>query len=99
MTTPAPGRPAPPLSARALRVFAEFFRFEAAGGIVLICAAALALVCANSPLAAVYEASRAFPLGIGAGAWSITKPAELWINDGLMAVFFLLVALEIKRET
>lgn len=75
---------------RAQRALIEFFRLEAAGGMVLIAAAALALGCANSPLNTAYEAFRHFPLG--------PKPAEWWINDGLMAVFFLLVALEIKRE-
>ncbi|NUS39775.1 MAG: Na+/H+ antiporter NhaA [Lysobacter sp.] len=97
MTTPS--STAPHLPGRALRALAEFFRLEAAGGIVLILAAALALACANSPFAAAYEAFRALPLAIGVGAWSLAKPALLWINDGLMAVFFLLVALEIKRET
>jgi Na+:H+ antiporter, NhaA family len=85
-------------SARAVRALAEFFRLEAASGIVLIGAAVLALVCANSPLRALYDALREMPLAIGAGELRIAKPALLWINDGLMAVFFLLVALEIKRE-
>ena len=75
--------------ARAQRALAEFFRLEAAGGIVLIGAAALALLFANSPLHDAYQAFRHFDIG---------KPVEWWINDGLMAVFFLLVALEIKRE-
>ncbi len=76
--------------ARAQRALTEFFRLEAAGGIVLIVAALLALACANSPWHAAYEAFRHFPIA--------AKPVEWWINDGLMAVFFLLVALEIKRE-
>jgi Na+:H+ antiporter, NhaA family len=88
----------PPLSARALHALAEFFRLEAAGGIVLIGAALLALVCANSPLQPAYAALRELPLAIGLGDVRIAKPALAWINDGLMAVFFLLVALEIKRE-
>ena len=87
------------LPGRALRALAEFFRLEAAGGIVLVLAAALALACANSPLAPWYEAFRALPVSVAFGSWSLAKPALLWINDGLMAVFFLLVALEIKRET
>jgi NhaA family Na+:H+ antiporter len=86
------------LSARALHALGEFFRLEAAGGIVLIAAAAVALVCANSPLVHAYEGLRDFPLALGWGEWRLAKPALLWINDGLMAVFFLLVALEIKRE-
>jgi NhaA family Na+:H+ antiporter len=83
---------------RAVRALADFFRLEAAGGIVLIAAAALAMLCANSPLAAGYESLRQLPLSVGIGAFALAKPLLLWINDGLMAVFFLLVALEIKRE-
>ena len=75
--------------ARAQRALADFFRLEAAGGIVLIGAALLALAFANSPLHDAYQAFRHFDIG---------KPVEWWINDGLMAVFFLVVALEIKRE-
>jgi len=85
-------------SPRALRGLAEFFRLEAAGGIVLIAAAVLAMVAANSPLVSYYEGFRALPVQVRVGALDIAKPLLLWINDGLMAVFFLLVALEIKRE-
>jgi NhaA family Na+:H+ antiporter len=81
--------------ADALRRLGDFLRLEAAGGIVLIGAALLALACANSPLRPAYEAFRDAPVG----AFGFAKPLQLWINDGLMAVFFLLVALEIKRET
>ncbi len=70
---------------RAMRALQEFFRLEAAGGLLLIVAAALALAIADSPWQAVYAQWRGHALH--------------WINDGLMAVFFLLVALEIKRET
>ena len=90
--------PAGSLRARALHALSEFLRLEAAGGIVLIGAAALALICANSPLVDAYEGFRNLPVQIGIGAIKIAKPMLLWINDGLMAVFFLLVALEIKRE-
>ena len=84
---------------RALHALIEFFRLEAAGGITLIAAAALALLAANSPAHDSYEAFRSFVLKIGLGDVAIAKPLLLWINDGLMAIFFLLVALEIKRET
>lgn len=84
---------------RALHALTEFFRLEAAGGITLIAAAALALIAANSPAVDGYEAFRGYVLKIGAGDFAIAKPLLLWINDGLMAIFFLLVALEIKRET
>ena len=92
-TTPAP------LRSRAMRALGEFFRLEAAGGIMLIGAAVLALVFANSPLNEAYDAFRDMPVQVRVGALDIAKPALLWINDGLMAIFFLLVALEIKRET
>jgi len=93
MTQPTPF-PLP----RAIRAFAEFFRLEAASGIVLILAAAFALLCVNSPLATYYEALLDLPVAITIGPFGIDKPSLLWVNDALMAVFFLLVALEIKRE-
>ncbi|QYR52759.1 Na+/H+ antiporter NhaA [Lysobacter soyae] len=86
------------LAQRAARLAADFLRLEAAGGILLIGAALLALICANSPLEQFYEHFREMPLQIRVGSLDIAKPMLLWINDGLMAVFFLLVALEIKRE-
>ncbi|WP_255323037.1 Na+/H+ antiporter NhaA [Lysobacter sp. K5869] len=88
----------PRMPRRALRALSEFFRLEAAGGIVLIAAAVLALIAANSPLHAAYEAFREIPVQVRVGALDISKPLLLWINDGLMAIFFLVVALEIKRE-
>lgn len=86
-------------SPRGLRALSEFFRLEAAGGILLIAAAILAMAAANSPLAFAYDAFRDAPVHVRIGELEIAKPLLLWINDGLMAVFFLLVALEIKRET
>jgi NhaA family Na+:H+ antiporter len=83
----------------AVQLLADFFRLEAASGILLIVAAALALVCANTPLDDAYHAFRELPVQLHVGAFGIDKPLLLWINDGLMALFFLLVALEIKRET
>ncbi|MCC8362738.1 Na+/H+ antiporter NhaA [Lysobacter sp. A6] len=91
-------QPQPKLYPRAIRAFAEFFRLEAAGGIVLILAAAFALICVNSPLSAQYKLLLDLPVAVTVGPLGIDKPALLWVNDGLMAVFFLLVALEIKRE-
>jgi NhaA family Na+:H+ antiporter len=84
---------------RAKHALGEFFRLESAGGILLIVAAALALLCANSPLEEFYDGFRDIPVAVRVGALEIAKPLLLWINDGLMAIFFLLVALEIKRET
>ena len=81
-----------------LRPFQVFFRLEAASGIILISAAAAALIISNSPLADAYFAFWQTTVTAGAGALVISKPLLLWINDGLMAVFFFVVGLEIKRE-
>ena len=75
-----------------------FFQHEAAGGIVLMAAAALALILDNSPLNWLYDMLLSTPVAIQIGALEINKPLLLWINDGLMAIFFFLVGLEIKRE-
>ena len=87
-----------PHAPRAVRALAHFFHLEAAGGIVLIVAAAIAMLCANSPLVEGYESFRQMPVAFRFGTFELAKPLLLWINDGLMAIFFLLVALEIKRE-
>ena len=76
----------------------DFLQKESAGGIVLIVAALLALIVANSPLLTQYNAFLATPVVAGIGGFVIDKPLLLWINDGLMAVFFFLVGLEVKRE-
>ncbi len=86
------------LPERATRALNDFFRLEAAGGVLLIGAALLAIICANSPLEDLYESFRDLPVQVRIGDLDIAKPLLLWINDGLMAIFFLLVALEIKRE-
>ena len=76
----------------------DFLQKESAGGIVLIFAAALALAVANSPLAANYMSLLDVPVVFAIDSFVIDKPLLLWINDGLMAVFFFLVGLEVKRE-
>jgi NhaA family Na+:H+ antiporter len=76
----------------------RFFQQESAGGILLMGAALLAIVLANSPLNAYYALLIDTPVAIRIGALEIAKPLLLWINDGLMAVFFFLVGLELKRE-
>lgn len=83
---------------RLMEPFDTFFKMEAAGGLVLMFCTIAALVWANSPWADTYHALWQTPLTVGIGSWSLSKAAILWINDGLMAVFFFLVGLEIKRE-
>lgn len=70
----------------------------AIGGILLLVAAMVALVWANSAHGASYVELWQTPFTIGVGAFTLSKPILLWVNDGLMAIFFLLVGLEIKRE-
>jgi Na+:H+ antiporter, NhaA family len=92
-------RPSPrAVVARLLTPAQEFIRTESASGVLLIAAAALAFVWANSPWAASYFAVREIPLSVGFGGWSLEKPLLLWVNDLLMAVFFFVIGLEIKRE-
>jgi NhaA family Na+:H+ antiporter len=75
-----------------------FLSAESAGGIVLMTAAVVALVWANSPWASTYETFWHTPLAVSVGQWSLVMSLAHWVNNGLMVVFFLLVGLEIKRE-
>ncbi|WP_331351836.1 Na+/H+ antiporter NhaA [Cellvibrio sp. UBA7671] len=75
-----------------------FFKLEAASGILLILAAILALIAANSSLKIYYDQLLSVDVVVAVGSFSIAKPLLLWINDGLMALFFLMVGLELKRE-
>ena len=81
-----------------LDAIGEFMSLESAGGILLLVASLLAMIIANSPLAGTYDAFLATPVVVQVGALLIDKPLFLWVNDGLMAVFFFLIGLEIKRE-
>ena len=76
----------------------EFIRLETSGGVVLMIAAIFAMIIANTPLSATYDLILGTYIKVGIGNFEIAKPAILWINDGLMAIFFFLVGLEIKRE-
>lgn len=76
----------------------RFLELEAAGGIILAIAAILAMIVANSPLNGLYNAFIHAPVVVQIGAFEIAKDAHHWINDGLMAIFFFLVGLELKRE-
>jgi Na+:H+ antiporter, NhaA family len=88
-------RPVPRLVLQPLQTF---LRTEQAGGILLLAAAVAALVWANSPWRASYDAVRHTQLTIGIGNWSLAEDLQHWVNDALMALFFLVVGLEIKRE-
>nr|WP_267915701.1 Na+/H+ antiporter NhaA [Paraburkholderia aspalathi] len=76
----------------------DFLKLESAGGLLLMAAAVLALIFSNSPLRHAYEDLLKIPVEVRFGSLIVAKPLLLWINDGLMAIFFLLVGLEVKRE-
>lgn len=76
----------------------DFFKLESASGILLFMAAVLAMLCANTGLETFYKLFLSTPVEVRVGKLEIAKPLLLWINDGLMAVFFFLVGLELKRE-
>ncbi len=78
--------------------FNKFLKLESAGGIVLMVTAALAMIVANSPANLYYNLLLDTPVSLQIGGLEIAKPLLLWINDGLMAIFFFLVGLELKRE-
>jgi NhaA family Na+:H+ antiporter len=93
MTSTPPIHDASPLAA-----IRHFLKLESASGILLVLAGALAMVAANSAFAGLYEAFLATPFKIQLGEFVLDKSLGVWINDLLMAIFFLLVGLEIKRE-
>jgi NhaA family Na+:H+ antiporter len=76
----------------------DFLKLESAGGFVLVASAAIALIASNSPLRESYDALLAVPVSFRIGDLALAKPLVLWVNEGLMAIFFFLVGLEIKRE-
>lgn len=81
-----------------LTAIQRFFKLESASGIMLIIMAFLAMGLANSPLADTYDSLLDTRASIALGSFDIDKPILLWINDGLMAIFFLVIGLEVKRE-
>ncbi|PLX72274.1 MAG: Na+/H+ antiporter NhaA [Desulfuromonas sp.] len=81
-----------------MRPFEDFFKNQASGGIILLATTILALILANSPLSHFYHYFWEIKFTIGTEAFGLTKSLHHWINDGLMAVFFFVVGLEIKRE-
>ena len=97
---PVVRKPAPTrnLVGRLLTPVQQLIRTESASGVILIAAAVVAFAWANSPVASSYFALLEVELRVGVGGWGLEKPLILWVNDLLMAVFFFLVGLEIKRE-
>ena len=76
----------------------NFLRLESSAGVLLVVATIAALLVSNSPLSGLYERLLNVPLIIAIGDLAVDKPLLLWINDGLMALFFFLIGLEVKRE-
>jgi len=81
-----------------IKALTDFLRLEAASGILLLIAAVLAIVIENSAAKGLYDTILHIPVEIRFGDFQIAKPLLLWINDGLMAIFFFLIGLEVKRE-
>jgi len=82
----------------AIATIETFLKKESASGIILMFAAVLAMILANSPWVSWYNLLLDVPVVVAVGSFEIAKPLLLWINDGLMALFFFLVGLELKRE-
>jgi len=80
------------------KTVADFLKTEAGGGVLLVLAALLAVVLANSPWAGSYFGLLKHPMGLDLGFWSVDFTFKYWVKDGLMAIFFYVVGLELKRE-
>ncbi len=81
-----------------MKVIEEFIKKESSSGILLIFATILALILSNTAMSAMYESFLHIPIEIRVGALHLDKSLYHWVNDGLMAIFFLLIGLEVKRE-
>ena len=79
-------------------LFQKFIKIESLSGILLFGVTMLAMIWANSPYGESYQSFWSYKIGFGAKDFGLTKPLILWVNDGLMAIFFFLIGLEIKRE-
>jgi Na+:H+ antiporter, NhaA family len=93
-----PGAAKATVAAMPFSLIREFLRLEAAAGILLMVATVAALIASNTPLAVWYDRLLIVHLSVLVDGVGVDKPLFLWVNDGLMAVFFVLVGLEIKRE-
>ena len=82
----------------ALRALRKFIHLESSAGVLLVLATVFALLISNSPLRPFYDSVLQTEISVAVGRFGIAKPVLLWINDGLMAIFFVLIGLEVKRE-
>ena len=94
----AMSHPADAPDGRTTGAFQRFFHSEAAGSVLLLLFTGVALAWANSPWSDLYDRMLHAPIGLSVGGWSFSMSAAHWVNDGLMAIFFFVVGLEIKRE-
>ena len=90
--------PTGPLHRRMVRPLQEFLQESTASAVLLVIAALVALIWVNSPIGDSYERLWRTTFTIGSGRWAVSEDLRHWVNDGLMALFFLVVGLEIKRE-
>ena len=81
-----------------VQLIQRFLKLESSGGILLLFSAAVAMLLANSPLSSQYNDFLNLPVSLQIGSFSINKTLIHWINDGFMAVFFVLVGMEVKKE-
>ena len=81
-----------------LKLFRNFIKLEASGGIILFSAALVAIILDNSSLSPFYQQILDLPISIHVGTMSLSQHLLHWVNDGLMVIFFMVVGLEIKRE-
>ena len=81
-----------------MKVVEDFIKKESSAGIILIIVTLIALTLENSPLSVHYNEFLHIPVEIKFSNFHLAKPLILWINDGLMAIFFMLIGLEVKRE-
>src|SRR5450631_2390218 len=95
---PGAWKPIADLASLANRLLARFFRIEAASGVVLLVAAGLALLCANSPWAKSYAALWHTNVGFHVGSFVFGSSLEWFVNDVLMAIFFFVIGMELRKE-